>query len=143
MNAEKIKQAMAQLATLNAKIASNSACNASSEEKHANAIEIVLDALQSFLELGITPEQIREIDKLYTEKCMELAEKVAFDFDRAIQALKENQEYKLLGTLEEVREAVEKQRAISREIIEGKYFCPKCHNLMPYPGYCGCGQKLY
>lgn len=52
-------------------------------------------------------------------------------------------EYKKLGTLEEVRYAVEKQTAISREIIEGKYFCPKCHNLMPYPGYCGCGQKLY
>ena len=31
-------------------------------------------------------------------------------------------EYKKLGTLEEVREAVEKQAAISREIIEGKYF---------------------
>lgn len=143
MNTERIKQAMAQLATLNAKIASNSVCNALSEENHKNAIEIVLEALQSFLELGITPEQIREIDKLYTEKCMELAEKIAFDFDRAINALKENQEYKKLGTLEEVREAVEKQRAISREIIEGKYFCPKCHNLMPYPGYCGCGQKLY
>ena len=74
MNTERIKQAMAQLATLNAKITSNSACNASSEENHANAIEIVLEALQSFLELGITPEQIREIDKLYTEKCKELAE---------------------------------------------------------------------
>ena len=74
MNTEKVKQAMTQLATLNAKIASNSACNASGEENHANAIEIVLDALQGFLELGITPEQIREIDKLYTEKCKELAE---------------------------------------------------------------------
>ena len=74
MNTERIKQAMAQLATLNAKIASNSACNVSSEENHANAIEIVLDALQSFLELGITPEQIREIDKLYAEKCKELTE---------------------------------------------------------------------
>lgn len=51
--------------------------------------------------------------------------------------------YEEAGTLEEVRAAMEKQRAISREIIEGKYFCPKCHNLMPYPGYCGCGQKLY
>ena len=74
MNTERIKQAMAQLATLNAKIASNSACNASSKENHANAIEIVLDALQSFLELGITQEQMREIDKLYAEKCMELEE---------------------------------------------------------------------
>ena len=63
--------------------------------------------------------------------------------DTAISAMQELREYKKLGTLEEVREAVEKQREISREIIEGKYFCPKCHNLMPYPGYCGCGQKLY
>lgn len=74
MNNERIKQAMAQIATLNEKIASNSTCNASSEENHSNAIEIVLDALQRFLELGITPEQIREIDKLYAEKCKELAE---------------------------------------------------------------------
>ena len=63
--------------------------------------------------------------------------------DTAISAMQELQEYKKLGTLEEVREAVEKQKAISREIIEGKYFCHNCHNLMPYPGYCGCGQKLY
>ena len=61
----------------------------------------------------------------------------------AIKALKEVQQYRIIGTVEECREAVEKQTAISREIIEGKYFCPKCHNLMPYPGYCGCGQKLY
>ena len=61
----------------------------------------------------------------------------------AIKALKEVQQYRAIGTVEQCREAVEKQTAISREIIEGKYFCPKCHNLMPYPGYCGCGQKLY
>lgn len=61
----------------------------------------------------------------------------------AIQALEEVQQYRKIGTVEECREAVEKHTAISREIIEGKYFCPKCHNLMPYPGYCRCGQKLY
>lgn len=49
----------------------------------------------------------------------------------------------LLQSMKECRAAVEKQTAISRELIEGKYFCPKCHNLMPYPGYCGCGQKVY
>lgn len=64
-------------------------------------------------------------------------------YEMAIKALKEVQQYRQIGTVEECREAVEKQTAISREIIEGKYFCPKCHNLMPYPGYCGCGQKLY
>lgn len=51
--------------------------------------------------------------------------------------------YRAIGTPEECRAAMEKQTAISREVIEGKYFCPKCHNLMPYPGYCGCGQRLY
>jgi hypothetical protein len=61
----------------------------------------------------------------------------------AIKALKEVQQYRAIGTVKECREAVEKQTAISREIIEGKYFCPKCHNLMPYPGYCWCGQKVY
>ena len=55
----------------------------------------------------------------------------------------EVKQYRAIGTLEECRAAVEKQTAISRELIEGKYFCPKCHNLMPYPGYCGCGQKVY
>lgn len=64
-------------------------------------------------------------------------------YEMAIKALEEVQQYRQIGTVEECREAVEKQTAISREIIEGKYFCPKCHNLMPYPGYCGCGQKVY
>lgn len=49
----------------------------------------------------------------------------------------------LLQSMKECRAAVEKQTAIPRELIEGKYFCPKCHNLMPYPGYCGCSQKVY
>ena len=39
--------------------------------------------------------------------------------------------------------ALEKQIAVSRTIVEGKYFCPKCNNLMPHPGYCECGQKVY
>lgn len=64
-------------------------------------------------------------------------------YEMAIKALEEVQQYRKIGTVEECREAVEKHTAISREIIEGKYFCPKCHNLMPYPGYCRCGQKLY
>lgn len=58
-------------------------------------------------------------------------------------AIEQVQQYRQIGTVEVCREAVEKQTAISRELIEGKYFCPKCHNLMPYPGYCGCGQKVY
>lgn len=64
-------------------------------------------------------------------------------FEEAIKALEEIQQYRTIGTVEECRAAVEMQTAIPRELIEGKYFCPKCHNLMPYPGYCGCGQKVY
>lgn len=63
------------------------------------------------------------------------------DFAETYQ--KEIQQYRTIGTVEECRAAVEMQTAIPRELIEGKYFCPKCHNLMPYPGYCGCGQKVY
>ena len=63
------------------------------------------------------------------------------DFAEAF--LEELQQYRAIGTVEECRAAVEKQTAIPREIIEGKYFCQKCHNLMPYPGYCRCGQKVY
>lgn len=84
----------------------------------------VIDRLNDYIRWGISPVRVT-------------------DAKTAVSAIQELQKYKQLGTLGEVREAVEKQRAISREIIEGKYFCPKCHNLMPYPGYCGCGQKLY
>lgn len=48
-----------------------------------------------------------------------------------------------IAALEMAYDALEKQEAISRVIIEGKYFCPKCKNLMRYPGYCGCGQRVY
>ena len=63
--------------------------------------------------------------------------------DIAISALQEIQQYREIGTVEECREAVEKQTPVSRIIIEGQYFCPKCKNLMRYPGYCGCGQRVY
>lgn len=75
-------------------------------------------------------------DRVHCIKCAE-------EHGQLAEWLEELQQYRQIGTVEECREAVEKHTAISREIIEGKYFCPKCHNLMPYPGYCGCGQKLY
>lgn len=45
--------------------------------------------------------------------------------------------------LEMAYEALGKQQPVSRIIIEGQYFCPRCKNLMRYPGYCGCGQRVY
>lgn len=40
-------------------------------------------------------------------------------------------------------DALGKQQAVSRVIIEGRYYCPRCKNLMRFPGYCGCGQRVY
>ena len=75
-------------------------------------------------------------DGVHCIKCAEEHEQLA-------EWLEELKQYRAIGTQEECRAAIEKQTAISREIIEGNYVCPKCHNLMPYPGYCGCGQRLY
>ena len=75
-------------------------------------------------------------DRVHCIRCAEEHEQLA-------EWLEELKAYRAIGTLEECRLAIEKQTAISREIIEGNYVCPKCHNLMPYPGYCGCGQRLY
>lgn len=97
--------------------------------------------------------ELRRVAMTENEKAIEQLERISKKLgdigetedwtEVAIQALEEVQQYRKIGTVEECREAVEKQTAISREIIDGKYFCPKCHNLMPYPGYCGCGQKVY
>lgn len=86
------------------------------------------------------------------------AEEIAFDFNRAIQELKENQEYKKLGTLEEVREAVEKQRtkkptydgdgyAPDGTFVWDEWICPKCGNIYEVDyddyDYCPkCGQHI-
>ena len=72
---------------------------------------------------------------MYGEDCCEV--------QVAKKCMEEVEQYRALGTVEELKEAREKQVAIPRIVIEGKYFCPKCKNLMPYPGYCGCGQKVY
>ena len=65
--------------------------------------------------------------------------------DVAISAMQELQQYEELGTLEEVREAVEKQRKVKPE--DGEY-CQICHTFLKdeddVPGfYCpNCGQHI-
>ena len=58
------------------------------------------------------------------------------DMEMAIEALKEIQQYREIGTVEECREAVEKQRAKKPRLnykpkFFGKatYTCPKCGNI--------------
>ncbi len=99
-----------------------------------NAVEIC----KAMIERGIDPDNIAEYIK-FEDNLMQRG----YDLKRLLEMMEKHKQYCQIGTVEECREAVEKQTAISREIIEGKYFCPKCHNLMPYPGYCGCGQKVY
>lgn len=84
-------------------------------------------------------ESLDNIDDDIKINCPNCAE----EHEQLADWMEELKTYREVGTVVECRAAVEKQKAISREIIEGKYFCPKCHNLMPYPGYCGCGQRLY
>ena len=72
------------------------------------------------------------------------------DIDFAISALKEIQQYREIGTVEECREAVEKQNYMKIKTIEEMCFeCPKCKELVAHDdgwntyNYCpNCGQKL-
>ena len=62
----------------------------------------VEDTIENLEELKEMMQQ-KLIMKNYHARGEKDAEEVAFDFDRAINALKENQEYKKLGTLEEMK----------------------------------------
>ena len=89
----------------------------------------------------------------------DLPQKRADALDVAIQALEEVQQYRAIGTPEECRVAVGKQKAKKPEEYEDKFYgCPVCGNVLlhkweKYPTklmnkknglpYClGCGQKL-
>ena len=71
--------------------------------------------------------------------------------DMAISALKEIQRYRKIGTVEECREAVEKQKPKKPRILSsrgekgGKYcVCPRCNGVTgKYISYCrSCGQAI-
>lgn len=102
-------------------------------EEHIQLAEW-LEELKQYRAIG-TPEELQTMKEHGGFTGVELANIAAMQIKL--------KEYEAIGTQEECRAAIEKQTAISREIIEGNYVCPKCHNLMPYPGYCGCGQRLH
>lgn len=78
--------------------------------------------------------------------------------DMAIKALEEVQQYRKIGTVEECREAVEKQTAKKPTLIDYKkyanfvdnadflrdaYWCPNCKRVVRSGSFCrDCGQKL-
>lgn len=70
----------------------------------------------------------------------------------AITALEEIQQYREIGTVEECREAMEKQKGMQvNEIHVDEYFCPACGSEnnngdfgVPGDHYCPiCGQAIY
>lgn len=74
----------------------------------------------------------------------------ALEYDIAVKALEEIQQYRAIGTVEECREARERQRGkkpVCRSIFtDGTRFpgCPTCFSRIDRGAfYCsGCGQKL-
>ena len=79
-------------------------------------------------------------------------------YEMAIKALEEVQKYRKIGTVEECREAVEKQTAKKPTLIDYKkyanfvdnadflqdaYWCPNCKQVVGSGSFCrDCGQKL-
>nr|DAT62416.1 MAG TPA: DNA-directed RNA polymerase II subunit [Caudoviricetes sp.] len=78
--------------------------------------------------------------------------------DVAIKALEEVQQYRQIGTVEECREAVEKQTAKKPTLIDYKkytnfvdnadflqdaYWCPNCKRVVRSGSFCrDCGQRI-
>ena len=93
-------------------------------------------------------------------KCYKAQSGTAYpeEIELAINALEEVQQYLAIGTPDECRAAVEKQKAKKPEPIDykkymnsvknakflrGSYFCPNCKHVIKSGEYCNdCGQKL-
>ena len=103
-----------------------------------------------------TIENLNELKDGLQERCIiqnlhgrgeKDAEEIAFDFDRAINALEEIQQYRAIGTLEECRAAMEKQKPHKWERrIENDVRCPFCGTMTTKTyehRYCSsCGHGL-
>lgn len=69
--------------------------------------------------------------------------------EKALQRLNELIKQAEEGSEEQInyvvmKQACEKQIAVSRNLRNGKYYCPKCDTENKTSGFCQeCGQKLY
>lgn len=79
-------------------------------------------------------------------------------YNMTIQALEEVQQYRKIGTVDECREAVEKQTAKkpmpidyekyidiidNAKFLRGAFWCPNCRHVVYSGSFCkDCGQKL-
>ena len=114
-----------------------------------------LEKFQLQVEHSIAEEERCEYDNL--EKALQEDKEFLEAFDMAISALKEIQQYREIGTVEECREAVEKQKAKELVYESDSVFsngfshyrmgkCPMCdryYNSSDEVNYCSkCGQAL-
>ena len=66
------------------------------------------------------------------------------DYEYNQRALKELEQYRAIGTVEELKQTKGKMTAKSRIIKEGKYYCCTCERFAQTSGHCiHCGQLLY
>ena len=88
---------------------------------------------------------------MFTETCAKIDENTALDM--AVEAIKEIQQCRAIGTIEEFKalkeKSVAKKPILSKSMMTKKEFqiCPVCERLVLYDGikfdYCQyCGQKL-
>lgn len=105
----------------------------------------------------MTPEEAIEIIDLYCGHVYK-PKKTKEAFDMAISSLKEIQQYRKIGTVEECRVAVEKQKAkkpipinhqnyadkiVNVDFLDDAYICPNCKTVLRSGSCCNrCGQKL-
>ena len=114
--------------------------------------EEAIERLHQFLQqsIGIIEDADRGDD--YAVKVKEDAEKDLSAIQLAIEALKEVQQYREIGTVEECRKAVEKQKAKKPEVIDRDfdyYKCPVCgeyiwatDNINDHKYCLNCGQAV-
>lgn len=152
--------------------------------ENIQVLETVISAMQELQlhkDTGLTSDQLREIDKMYSEQAKELCEYKKLGTFEELKILKEThltgnelvqiycrlkqlEEYENLGYLEDVRQAVDKQKIkkpyisevdsdlfdcdTHRETVD-VYKCPACDSFLSvvneeeYIKHCPkCGQKL-
>ncbi|HBD40592.1 MAG TPA: hypothetical protein DC035_02780 [Lachnospiraceae bacterium] len=114
-----------------------------------NAVEIC----KAMIERGIDPDNIAEYIK-FEDNLMQRG----YDLKRLLEMMEKHKQYCQIGTVEECREAVEKQTAKKPTLIDYKkyanfvdnahflrdaYWCPNCKQVVRSGSFCdGCGQKL-
>lgn len=107
------------------------------------ACDFAISAMQELQKLhdqGFSLDRMKDID--FRKEIVE-----HINYDAYMRLMDELEEYKQLGTLEEVQEAVEKQNAQETRIMLGMYGivyeCKECGNeLEMYCEYCPfCGQR--